>query len=276
MHAALVVLDLSGTVRPVVEAARKAVAGAVRHRGRSRHDLRHAHAHRAAAAARLAHGRHHEGELAARRGLHQRAAGTHRAVGEGGEGEAGSRRRPPWPSARRRASASTAACCGKAGRKHLAAAEDQSGHRASPPDRWIPRWACSCSTARARLPRRWPRYLNFAMHPTSVGGGVKISADYPGVFTKLVSERHGRGHDLRVRQRLLRQHQPHRLPHRQAARSTLELGTALADAATAVVAGFETAEHLRAARPLGEGDAASAASSARARSRRRRTSPPAC
>jgi hypothetical protein len=35
--------------------------------------------------------------------------------------------------------------------------------------------------------------LNFAMHPTSVGGGVKISADYPGVFTKLVSERHGAG-----------------------------------------------------------------------------------
>lgn len=34
-------------------------------------------------------------------------------------------------------------------------------------------------------------FLNFAMHPTSVGGGVKISADYPGVFTKLVSERHG-------------------------------------------------------------------------------------
>ena len=33
--------------------------------------------------------------------------------------------------------------------------------------------------------------LNFAMHPTSVGGGVKISADYPGVFTRLVSERHG-------------------------------------------------------------------------------------
>lgn len=33
--------------------------------------------------------------------------------------------------------------------------------------------------------------LNFAMHPTSVGGGVKISADYPGVFTKLFSERHG-------------------------------------------------------------------------------------
>lgn len=33
--------------------------------------------------------------------------------------------------------------------------------------------------------------LNFAMHPTSVGGGTKVSADYPGVFTKLVNERHG-------------------------------------------------------------------------------------
>lgn len=33
--------------------------------------------------------------------------------------------------------------------------------------------------------------LNFAMHPTSVGGGTKVSADYCGVFTKLVSERHG-------------------------------------------------------------------------------------
>ncbi len=34
-------------------------------------------------------------------------------------------------------------------------------------------------------------YLNFAMHPTSVGGGLKISADYPGVFTKLIRERQG-------------------------------------------------------------------------------------
>lgn len=71
--------------------------------------------------------------------------------------------------------------------------------------------------------------LNFAMHPTSVGGGVKISADYPGVFTKLVSERHGaemisvfangccgniNHHDYITGKR----------------RSTLELGTALADA----------------------------------------------
>ena len=33
--------------------------------------------------------------------------------------------------------------------------------------------------------------LNFAMHPTSVGSGPKVSADFPGVFTKLVNERHG-------------------------------------------------------------------------------------
>ena len=33
--------------------------------------------------------------------------------------------------------------------------------------------------------------LNFAMHPTSVGSGEKISADYPGVLTRLISERHG-------------------------------------------------------------------------------------
>jgi neutral ceramidase len=34
-------------------------------------------------------------------------------------------------------------------------------------------------------------YVNFAMHPTSVGSGVRISADYPGVLTKLLSERKG-------------------------------------------------------------------------------------
>lgn len=33
--------------------------------------------------------------------------------------------------------------------------------------------------------------LNFAMHPTSVGAGTKVSADFPGVFTKLINERHG-------------------------------------------------------------------------------------
>jgi hypothetical protein len=34
-------------------------------------------------------------------------------------------------------------------------------------------------------------YVNFAMHPTSVGSGVSISADYPGVLTRLLSERKG-------------------------------------------------------------------------------------
>lgn len=35
-------------------------------------------------------------------------------------------------------------------------------------------------------------YLNFAMHPTSMGG-TRISADYPGAFRRLVCERHGPG-----------------------------------------------------------------------------------
>lgn len=36
-------------------------------------------------------------------------------------------------------------------------------------------------------------YVNFAMHPTSVGGGQQVSADYPGVLTRLLSQRHGGG-----------------------------------------------------------------------------------
>jgi hypothetical protein len=75
--------------------------------------------------------------------------------------------------------------------------------------------------------------VNFAMHPTSVGGGVRVSADYPGVLTKLLSERHGgsmqavfangccgniNSGDYVTGKR----------------RTTKELGTALADAATAV------------------------------------------
>lgn len=71
--------------------------------------------------------------------------------------------------------------------------------------------------------------LNFAMHPTSVGGGVKISADYPGVFTRLVSERHGaemvsifaNGTCGNIN------HTDYMTGKR---RSTLELGTVLADA----------------------------------------------
>jgi neutral ceramidase len=34
-------------------------------------------------------------------------------------------------------------------------------------------------------------YLNFAMHPTSMGKSLSFSADYPGAFTKLVTEQHG-------------------------------------------------------------------------------------
>lgn len=34
--------------------------------------------------------------------------------------------------------------------------------------------------------------VNFAMHPTSVGGGLRISPDYPGALCKMMSERHGR------------------------------------------------------------------------------------
>lgn len=34
-------------------------------------------------------------------------------------------------------------------------------------------------------------YVNFAMHPTSVGSGLRVSADYPGALTRLLSQRHG-------------------------------------------------------------------------------------
>jgi hypothetical protein len=34
-------------------------------------------------------------------------------------------------------------------------------------------------------------YVNFAMHPTSVGSGLRVSADYPGVLTRLLRERKG-------------------------------------------------------------------------------------
>ena len=72
--------------------------------------------------------------------------------------------------------------------------------------------------------------LNFAMHPTSVGGGVKISADYPGVFTKLVSERHGTSM-IAVFANGTCGNINHTDYVTGKRRSTLELGTALADAA---------------------------------------------
>ena len=43
----------------------------------------------------------------------------------------------------------------------------------------------------AAEPKPVASVLNFAMHPTSVGAGPKVSADFPGVFTKLINERHG-------------------------------------------------------------------------------------
>lgn len=75
-------------------------------------------------------------------------------------------------------------------------------------------------------------YLNFAMHPTSVGGGLKISADYPGVFCKLVSERHGPGM-ISVFANGCCGNINHGDYLTGKRRSTLELGTALADAADA-------------------------------------------
>lgn len=71
--------------------------------------------------------------------------------------------------------------------------------------------------------------LNFAMHPTSVGGGVKISADYPGVFTKLVSERHG-AEMISIFANGTCGNINHTDYITGKRRSTLELGTALADA----------------------------------------------
>jgi neutral ceramidase len=74
--------------------------------------------------------------------------------------------------------------------------------------------------------------LNFAMHPTSVGGGVKISADYPGVFTRLVSERHGK-EMISVFANGCCGNINHTDYITGKRRTTLELGTALADAADA-------------------------------------------
>lgn len=74
--------------------------------------------------------------------------------------------------------------------------------------------------------------LNFAMHPTSVGGGVKISADFPGVFTRLVSERHG-AEMISIFANGTCGNINHTDYLTGKRRSTLELGTALADAVDA-------------------------------------------
>jgi len=73
--------------------------------------------------------------------------------------------------------------------------------------------------------------VNFAMHPTSVGGGVQVSADYPGVLTRLLSVRHGQDMVAVFANGACGNinHGDYIAGRR---RSTLELGTALADACT--------------------------------------------
>lgn len=73
--------------------------------------------------------------------------------------------------------------------------------------------------------------LNFAMHPTSVGSGLKVSADYPGVFTKLINERHG-GLSIFANGTCGNINHTDYLTGKR--RTTQELGTALGDAADAV------------------------------------------
>ncbi|MDZ4402546.1 neutral/alkaline non-lysosomal ceramidase N-terminal domain-containing protein [Prosthecobacter sp.] len=82
-------------------------------------------------------------------------------------------------------------------------------------------------------------FLNFAMHPTSVGGGVKISADYPGVFTRLVSERQGTSM-ISVFANGCCGNINHTDYITGKRRSTQELGTALADAADAAWPSLKT------------------------------------
>lgn len=74
-------------------------------------------------------------------------------------------------------------------------------------------------------------YVNFAMHPTSVGGGTRISADYPGVLTRLLSERIGPDM-IAVFANGCCGNINHTDYLSGTRRSTQQLGTALADAAT--------------------------------------------
>jgi hypothetical protein len=75
-------------------------------------------------------------------------------------------------------------------------------------------------------------YANFAMHPTSVGGGLRISADYPGVLTRLLRERHGPDMIALFANGCCGNinHTDYLSGNPQ--RNTLQLGTALADVAT--------------------------------------------
>ncbi|RBP35893.1 neutral/alkaline ceramidase-like enzyme [Roseimicrobium gellanilyticum] len=46
--------------------------------------------------------------------------------------------------------------------------------------------------AKESRPAPLAAYVNFAMHPTSIGGGTRISADYPGALCRILSERRGK------------------------------------------------------------------------------------
>jgi neutral ceramidase len=74
-------------------------------------------------------------------------------------------------------------------------------------------------------------YVNFGMHPTSVGSGVRISADYPGVLTRLLSERKG-GNMIAVFANGCCGNINHTDYISGKRPNTLEIGTRLADAAT--------------------------------------------
>ncbi len=80
--------------------------------------------------------------------------------------------------------------------------------------------------------------VNFAMHPTSVGGGTRISADYPGVFTRLLSERKGADMVAVFANGCCGNiNQTDYITGTR--RNHLMLGTALADAATAAWSGLQ-------------------------------------
>lgn len=74
-------------------------------------------------------------------------------------------------------------------------------------------------------------YVNFAMHPTSVGGGTRVSADYPGVLTRLLSERKG-AELIAVFANGCCGNINHTDYFTGTRRTTQQLGAALADAAT--------------------------------------------
>jgi hypothetical protein len=76
-------------------------------------------------------------------------------------------------------------------------------------------------------------YLNFAMHPTSVGGGTRISADYPGVLTRLLAERKGTDMTAIFANGCCGNINHTNYLTDDPQRNTMALGTALADAAIA-------------------------------------------